>query len=83
MMIAAAEREMRQDIVDHISRFNSAQLRRVLDVIDEIEFIPDDETIAAMEEARLLAHDPNAKRYGSFSEIVREIDADRGYALTR
>lgn len=75
-MAATAEREMRQNIVDHISRFNSAQLRRILDVIDEIEFVPNDETIAAMEEARMLVRDPDTKRYSSFGEIVAEIDAE-------
>ncbi len=32
--------------------------------------IPNAETIAAMEEADIIIHDPNAKRYSSFEELV-------------
>jgi DNA-damage-inducible protein J len=35
--------------------------------------IPNEETIAAMEEAKRLAHDPNAKDISNFSEYLEEI----------
>lgn len=34
------------------------------------------ETLAAIEESRLLARDPNAKSYSSFDEILAEIDEE-------
>lgn len=37
---------------------------------------PNEETIAAMEEAKRIARDPNAKSYSSFSEILKEIDEE-------
>ena len=32
------------------------------------------EVIEAMEEARQISRDPNAKRYGSFAEALEDID---------
>ena len=34
------------------------------------------ETLAAMEEARLISRDPNAKSYANFTEILDEIDKE-------
>ena len=34
------------------------------------------ETIQAMLESERLAHDPNTKKYNSFSEILEEIDQE-------
>lgn len=34
------------------------------------------ETIAAMEEARRISRDPDAKTYASFAEILKEIDEE-------
>ena len=38
---------------------------------EEVVFTP--ETLEAIEEAERLAHDPNAKTYNSFDEILQEI----------
>ena len=38
--------------------------------------IPNEKTIAAMEEAKRIAHDPNAKTYSDFNEILKEIDEE-------
>ena len=38
--------------------------------------IPNEKTIAAMEEAKRIAHDPNAKTYPDFNEILKEIDEE-------
>ena len=35
--------------------------------------IPNSETIEAIAEANKLSYDPNAKRYSSFEELVREV----------
>ena len=32
------------------------------------------EVLEAMEEAKSLSHDPNAKRYSSFSEVLEDLD---------
>lgn len=37
---------------------------------------PNDETVAAMQEADKLSRDPNTKRYSSFSELLAEVNAD-------
>jgi len=38
--------------------------------------VPNTVTIAAMEEADRISHDPNTKRYSSFSEIVAEVNSN-------
>jgi len=37
------------------------------------EFIPNAETIAAMEEADRISRDPNVKSYANFSELLEEV----------
>lgn len=34
------------------------------------------ETLQAMLESEMLANDPNTKKYNSFSEIIKEVNAD-------
>ena len=38
--------------------------------------VPNTVTIAALEEADRISHDPNTKRYSSFSEIVAEVNSN-------
>lgn len=38
------------------------------------EYRYNEETIAAMKEARHIARDPNTKRYSDFGELLKEID---------
>jgi len=35
--------------------------------------VPNAETMAAIEEANKISHDPNAKRYSSFDELIAEV----------
>ena len=49
---------------------------RADDEMDEEEVIFTPETLEAIEEAERLAHDPNAKTYNSFDEILQEIDEE-------
>lgn len=42
---------------------------------DNIE-VPNAETIAAMEEAEKLSHDPNAKTFTSVEELFKDLEAD-------
>jgi DNA-damage-inducible protein J len=41
-------------------------------------YIPNAETIAALEEAERISRDPNTKRYSSASEMLAEIMAEIG-----
>ena len=35
--------------------------------------VPNAETIAALKESDRISHDPNAKRYAGFSELLKEV----------
>lgn len=37
---------------------------------------PNDRTIAAMEEAELLSRNPEARKYASFADLLKEVEAD-------
>ena len=38
--------------------------------------IPNDDTILAIQEVQALKNNPNKKTYGSFSEVLEELDAE-------
>jgi DNA-damage-inducible protein J len=56
-------------------------IRMFLTKVRRVQGIPFDvrtyssETLAAMEEANALAHDPTAKTYSSFDELLAEVKA--------
>lgn len=63
---------------DAVKIFLSAALRAgglPFDVIAP-EYRYNAETLAAIEEARLISRDPNAKNYTNFTEILDEIDKE-------
>lgn len=46
-------------------------------MLEFIRLFADENTLARME-AEMLANDPDAKRYSSFDEILKEIEAEDG-----
>lgn len=69
--------ELRENACHRIQHLSEEGLLQVVELIDALEeYEPNEETIAAFEEAKRLAHDPNAKRYKNFSELLEEINAE-------
>lgn len=62
----------REHAVNVFNRLNEAQL------LDFLKFFADDNTLALIE-SEIIANDPNRKHYGSFEEILDELDEETDY----
>lgn len=69
-----AQIALRKDIYRRFRNLSDNEATQVLEFIDNLRGNePNEETIAAMEEAARIATDPNTKRYVDFSELLAEI----------
>ena len=57
-----------------VNRMNEEQLKSFICLFGRLaEEIPNEETIAAMEEAEKMLNDPNAKKFNSVEELFMEL----------
>lgn len=72
-LIAMSTRELAYKIVDSL---DEKQLAAFIDFFSSMFYeIPNEETLAAMEEADRMLADPNARRFGSVDELFEELNS--------
>ena len=68
---------VRKNLYRRIRSLSDIEAEQVLQYIDDLErHEPNEETIAAMEEANRLARDPEAKKYADVKELFAELRAE-------
>lgn len=66
-------RELAYEIIDSM---NKEQLERFVAFFSTMFYeVPNEETMAAMEEADKMLQDPNARKFHSVEELFEELDA--------
>lgn len=59
-----------------INMFIKAVLRESRLPFDVVSSIPNETTVAAIDEGELMLHDPNSRRFKSVDELFEELDSE-------